>query len=352
MRASQLSDVEKLRKLILSAKSGYARTASRYDGPVAQRLMTSLLEADRTLAAAQQHLGASSAATLPRRLLADVFGATDQMREDCTALVVVPPRDTLPAGADKVLGAKQRKKPGKRAQRLEEQAAEAEEHERRFRPAYPGAEYDALADEDYSESSGGMAEMYERSDDARMLLRGFETQVLEVRRVAKVTRGGTNFRYRALVAIGNGKGVGGIGENKAQTVQRALERATRKARRNLLYVPLYANRTVPHKSRGKFEKCLVYVRPAMEGAGLRCSFAFRGVLEMIGLRDVSAKQHGARNRMNAVKALFDALGQMRDTRDVEAARGVAVTDLASFIERRLGENSPSGMATRLARSVE
>lgn len=363
--------MDKLYELLRTAKQGYAQMIRRFDANMAQRLTASLHRAERVASTAHAALHGASAAgatsgpaetpasgadsdadigsgtaraatTLPFALLAEVYDTSERLRANCDVLQVPPPAEPVPKGALPPAETVHVGKAGRRAQRVAAQEAEAVERDRHFRPTASGnPDYDVHAGEDYRASSGGFAELYERSAgtqrDRCALLRGFETQVLEVRRVAKVTRGGTNLRYRALVAIGNRRGVGGLGEQKAPSVRRAIARATRKARRTLVHVPIRHGRTLPHASRGKFEKCLVEVRPLHADAGLRCNYTFCSVLEMIGVRDAGAKRHGARNTMNSTKALFHALSRVRAPEDVMAERGLAVTNLAAFVERRLGD---------------
>ena len=331
LREEHLSDVRKLEGVVQTAKSGLPSILRTQDPMMAQQLTAELYEADRLAREARAELDQALDATLSFERLTAVYETTDTLRRTCTFLSVVPPADTLPAGADRMPGKPSRTARGKRQQTLEMQEAAALERERLAVTQVDGGDAVPLS----RSRTGGFAELYELGTDHKTLLRGFYTALLEMRRVAKVVKGGTTLHYRALVVVGNRAGVVGYGVGRAESTVGAIERATRRARRTVIHVPLFQQRTVPHEVRGKFCKCLVYVWPLKAGTGLRMNRVYHCVMEVLGVRDAGAKQHGARNKLNYVKALFDALTQLRDMQDEAVQKGMRVTDLASFIERKL-----------------
>lgn len=154
------------------------------------------------------------------------------------------------------------------------------------------------------------------------VLRGYDTVLLEVSRVHKVVKEGTTMRMRALVAIGNRNGVAGYGEGKSETPQHAIERACRDAKRNLLHVDLFQNRTVYHRVRGKFVKTKVSMWPKPKGSGITGNNNYLAILQLFGIKDVGVKQHGPKTLVNAVKALFNALSNLQTPESICQSRGI------------------------------
>jgi small subunit ribosomal protein S5 len=154
------------------------------------------------------------------------------------------------------------------------------------------------------------------------LLRGFDTALLEVSRVNKVTRGGTTMSMRALVAIGNRAGTAGYGEGKSDTVAHSIERACRDAKRNLLYIDRYNDRTLYHGAVGQYVRSQVVLWPAPPGRGISANNNFSAVFQLFGLRDVGAKLHGPRSKANSVKALFNGLSKIRSAEEIASTRGL------------------------------
>lgn len=166
------------------------------------------------------------------------------------------------------------------------------------------------------------------------VLRGFDTALLQVGRVHKVVKEGTTMRMRALVVIGNRKGTAGYGEGKSETAQHAIERACRDAKRNLLHLDLYQGRSIYHRVRGKFIRCQVSLWPKPRGSGITGNNNYAAIFQLFGISDVGAKQHGSRNLINAVKALFNALSQLETPQSICESRGLSYLPRAPRLTRK------------------
>ena len=174
-----------------------------------------------------------------------------------------------------------------------------------------------------SEEKLAMRKAYmEQATKMETVLQGYETALLEVRRVHKVVRGGTTMSMKALVVIGNRNGAAGYGEGKSDTVAHAIERACRDAKRNQLFINRFQDRTINHRVMGKYVKSQVSLWPAPRGTGISANNNFATVLQLFGIKDIGAKLHGPRSLSNAVKALFNALSSIRTEEGVLSARGL------------------------------
>ncbi len=148
-------------------------------------------------------------------------------------------------------------------------------------------------------------------------------KVVNINRVAKVTKGGRTFSFTALVVVGDGHGTVGHGLGKSNEVIDAINKGIEDAKKNLIKVPVI-NGTVPHDQLGKFGGGRVFLKPAAHGTGVIAGGAMRAVLESAGVTDVLAKSKGSSNPHNVVKATFDALTSMRDPHTVAHMRGVSM----------------------------
>jgi small subunit ribosomal protein S5 len=148
----------------------------------------------------------------------------------------------------------------------------------------------------------------------------FEERVVSVNRVAKVVKGGRRFSFSALMVVGDKKGKVGFGLGKAKEVPEAIRKATQKAQKNMIRVPLDKG-TIPHTIHGHHDAGQIMFRPASEGTGVKAAGACRSILELAGVRNVLTKSVRGNNPHNIVKATFDALRNLRSAKDVAEARG-------------------------------
>lgn len=149
-------------------------------------------------------------------------------------------------------------------------------------------------------------------------------RLVAINRVTKVTKGGRTFTFAAIVVVGDGNGIIGLGLGKAGEVQAAISKGVEAAKKNLIKVPVL-NGTIPHEQAAKFGGARVYLQPASHGTGVKAGGAMRAVLESVGVRDVLAKSKGSSNPHNLVKATIAALGELRDAQTIAQNRGVSLS---------------------------
>ncbi len=155
--------------------------------------------------------------------------------------------------------------------------------------------------------------MNERSNFRRPRLvrkEEFEEQVIDLRRVTRVTAGGKRFRFRATLIIGDKKGRVGVGVAKGADVQQAVEKAKAQAKKNLISLKMKDN-TIPHQVEAKFSAARVLIKPAKSGHGLMAGGAARVVLKLAGVQDVTAKIMGrTKNKLTNALATIEALKKL------------------------------------------
>lgn len=154
----------------------------------------------------------------------------------------------------------------------------------------------------------------------------FDKKLVEVRRVAKVVKGGRTMRFSALVVVGNKNGLVGVGIGKSGEVPEAIDKATANAKKNLISVPMVGT-TIPHAVVGKFSASSVNLFPAPEGTGVIAGGSARAVIELAGIKDIVTKAHGSNNKINGVKATIEGLKQLRTREEVAALRGKAPEEI-------------------------
>lgn len=154
-----------------------------------------------------------------------------------------------------------------------------------------------------------------------------EEKVISIGRVTKVTQGGRHFRFSATVAVGNRKGLIGIGNGKANEVPEAIKKALQAAQKNVVKVALLDNRTIPHEATAKVGRSVVLLKPAKEGRGIIAGGAARAVLELAGVKDIVSKSLGANTQVNVAKATLDALLMQRTPEHIAELRGKKVEEL-------------------------
>ena len=154
-----------------------------------------------------------------------------------------------------------------------------------------------------------------------------EEKVISIGRVTKVTKGGRHFRFCATVAVGNRKGLVGIGSWKSNEVPEAIKKAIQVANKNVVKVALIDNRTIPHEITAKVGRAVVLLKPAQEGRGIVAGGAARAVLELAGVKDIYAKSLGSNTQINVAKATLDALEHQRTPEHIAELRGKKVEEL-------------------------
>lgn len=152
----------------------------------------------------------------------------------------------------------------------------------------------------------------------------FQDRVVEIRRVAKVVKGGRRFNFSALVVVGDGKGRVGVGLGKANTVPAAITKGQDRAKADMFTVPLRGT-TIPHEVIGEFTSSEVLLKPASEGTGVIAGGGVRAVLELAGVRDVLTKALGSTTPVNLVRATEQGLRSLRSKSAIEKTRGVKIT---------------------------
>ncbi len=151
-------------------------------------------------------------------------------------------------------------------------------------------------------------------------------KLVNLNRVAKVTKGGRTFSFAAVVVVGDGNGTVGHGLGKARDVSEAISKAVDDAKKSLVKVPIY-NGTIPHAQRGKYGAGKVLIKPASDGTGVIAGGAMRAVLEIAGVQNVLAKSQGSSNPHNVVKATIDALQKLRSPMEIARQRGITMEKL-------------------------
>ncbi|MBK5251363.1 MAG: 30S ribosomal protein S5 [Peptostreptococcaceae bacterium] len=151
-------------------------------------------------------------------------------------------------------------------------------------------------------------------------------QVININRVTKVVKGGRNFRFSALVVVGDENGHVGIGTGKALEVPEAIRKAIQAATKNVVTVSRVGT-TIPHQIRGRFGAGKVLIMPAKEGTGVIAGGPVRAVLELAGIKDVRAKSLGSNNPQNMVNATMQGLMSMKTVEIVAKLRGKSVEEI-------------------------
>ncbi|WP_039402998.1 30S ribosomal protein S5 [Microbacterium mangrovi] len=155
----------------------------------------------------------------------------------------------------------------------------------------------------------------------------FLERVVTINRVSKVVKGGRRFSFTALVVVGDGNGVVGVGYGKAREVPLAISKGVEEAKRNFFRVPR-AGSTIPHPVQGEAAAGVVLLRPAAAGTGVIAGGPVRAVLECAGIHDVLSKSLGSSNTINIVHATVEALKQLEEPRAVAARRGLEFDQVA------------------------
>ncbi len=154
----------------------------------------------------------------------------------------------------------------------------------------------------------------------------WKEQVVQIRRVTKVVKGGKKLSFRAIVIVGNKKGQVGMGVAKAAEVIVAIQKAIADGRKNLITVPIYKT-TIPHMITGKSGAGNVVLKPASQGTGVIAGGAVRAVLELCGIENILSKSLGSKSPLNAANATLNALSELRTFKEVANSRNISMKQL-------------------------
>ena len=149
-------------------------------------------------------------------------------------------------------------------------------------------------------------------------------RVVSIRRVTKVVKGGKRLSFNAIAVVGNGHGSVGCSLGKANEVQQAIQKALRKAKKNLFKISL-KDSSIPHEIIGKCNATSVLLKPALPGTGIVAGNSVRSVVESCGIKDILSKSFGSRNPINVVYATMDGLRRLRTREEVMKLRGKNAT---------------------------
>ncbi|MBA4686783.1 MAG: 30S ribosomal protein S5 [Candidatus Galacturonibacter soehngenii] len=154
-----------------------------------------------------------------------------------------------------------------------------------------------------------------------------EEKVVSIKRVTKVVKGGRNFRFTALVVVGDGKGHVGAGLGKATEIPEAIRKGKEDAAKKLISVTLDDNNSISHDFIGKFGSAEVLLKRAPEGTGVIAGGPARSVLELAGIKNIRTKSLGSNNKQNVVLATIEGLSKLKTPEEVAKLRGKTVEEI-------------------------
>ncbi len=152
-------------------------------------------------------------------------------------------------------------------------------------------------------------------------------KVVSIKRVTKVVKGGRNFRFAALVVVGDGNGHVGAGLGKATEIPEAIRKGKEDAMKKLVSVPVDENGSIPHELIGKFGSSSVLLKRAPEGTGIIAGGPARSVLELAGIKNIRTKCLGSNNKQNVVLATIQGLSELKTPEEVARLRGKSVEEI-------------------------
>ena len=152
-------------------------------------------------------------------------------------------------------------------------------------------------------------------------------KVVDIKRVTKVVKGGRNFRFSALVVVGDGQGHVGAGIGKSIEIPEAIRKGKEAAMKQMVTVPIDNNDSIPHDYIGKFGSASVLLKKAPEGTGVIAGGPARNVLELAGIKNIRTKSLGSNNKQNVVLATIEGLKSMKTPEEVARLRGKSVSEI-------------------------
>ncbi len=150
----------------------------------------------------------------------------------------------------------------------------------------------------------------------------YENEIIDIRRVSKVTKGGRNLRFRVTIVVGDKNGQVGVGVGSTTEIPRAIQQAIRDAKKHIVRVNL-DERTIPHEVTGRFKAGHVLLKPAYPGTGVIAGTTVGAICRLVGIDDVLTKSIGTTNPLTLARAAINGLASLRSRREVEELRGVA-----------------------------
>jgi len=159
-----------------------------------------------------------------------------------------------------------------------------------------------------------------------------DERVIDIKRVAKVVKGGRRFAFRTVVVVGDNRGMVGIGIGKARQVPDAIRKGAERARRNMTRISTLGT-TIPHPIVARNGGAEVMLRPASPGTGVIAGGAVRAVVEVAGIKDILSKSRGSSNMLNVAVATLQGLSDLKDFSEVAAMRGKKPNEVAPFWTR-------------------
>ncbi len=155
----------------------------------------------------------------------------------------------------------------------------------------------------------------------------FQEKVIAINRVSKTVKGGRRLRFSALVALGDGKGLVGFGNGKANEVPDAIKKAMEDAKKNMVRLSILEGNTIPHEIIGKYGACSVFLKPANEGTGIVAGGPVRAIMELAGIKNIYSKVYGSRTSINMVRATMDGILHLKSPSKIAALRGKSIKDI-------------------------
>ncbi len=161
----------------------------------------------------------------------------------------------------------------------------------------------------------------------------FEERLIAVNRVSKVVKGGKRFGFRAVVAIGTGDGVVGVGTGKAKEVPEAVRKAVERAKKSLIRFPMRGS-TITHKINARYGAGLVVLKPASPGTGVIAGGPVRAIMEVAGIKDILTKSLGTNNPVNVARATMQGLMELKDPKEIARLRGKKTDEMFDVLGAR------------------